>query len=100
MQLDNLPQRDIPHQARRRYNSWFFCSTRLAAAAKSSSRVANRSATAALARSSGVRPRRSASWRRRSAWAGDRSMVTFMWILYRVAAPSNNPLQRTGFAGR
>src|SRR6266508_593294 len=56
MQLNDLPQRDIPHQARRRYSSWFFCSTRLAATSKSSSRVARRSATAARARSSGVRP--------------------------------------------
>ena len=40
MQLNDLPQRDIPHQARRRYSSWFFCRTRLAAASKSSSRVA------------------------------------------------------------
>ena len=28
MQLNDLPQRDVAHQARRRYNSWFFCSTR------------------------------------------------------------------------
>jgi hypothetical protein len=62
-------------------------------------RAASRSATAALARSSGLRPRRSTSWRRRSAWAGDRSMVTFMRALYRVAGPSNNMVERTG-AGR
>src|SRR5439155_20667503 len=97
VQLNDLPQRDVAHQARRRYNSWFFCSTRLAAASKSSSRVASRSATAARARSSGARPRRSASWRRRSACAGDRSMVTFMCVLYRVVAgPSNNMVERTG----
>src|SRR2546422_2224788 len=96
MQLNDLPQRDIPHQARRRYSSWFFCRTRLAAASKSSSRVASRSATAARARSSGVRPRRSASWRRRSACAGGRSIVTFMCVLYRVAGPSNNMVERAG----
>ena len=96
MQLNDLPQRDVAHQARRRYSSWFFCKTRLAAASKSSSRVASRSATAARARSSGVRPRRSASWRRRSACAGDRSMVTFMDVLYRVTGPSNNIVERTG----
>src|SRR3989442_5458381 len=90
------PQRNVAHQARRRYSSWFFCSTRLAAASKSSSRVASRSATAARARSSGVRPRRSASWRRRSACAGGRSIVTFMCVLYRVAGPSNNMVERTG----
>src|SRR3989442_5785661 len=96
MQLNDLPQRNVAHQARRRYSSWFFCSTRLAAASKSSSRVASRSATAARARSSGVRPRRSASWRRRSACAGGRSIVTFMCVLYRGAGPSNNMVERTG----
>jgi len=96
MQFNDLPQRDVAHQARRRYSSWFFCSTRLAAASKSSSRVANRSATAARARSSGVSPRRSASWRSRSACAADRSIVTFMRVQYRVAGPSNNIVERTG----
>lgn len=96
MQLNDLPQRDGAHQARRRYSSWFFCSTRLAAASKSPSRVVSKSATAARAKSSGVRPRRSASWRRRSACACDRSIVTFMCVLYRVAGPSNNKVERTG----
>src|SRR3989442_14020619 len=85
-QLDNLPQREIPHQAKRRDNSSFFCSPRLRAASTSSSRVPSRSATAALARSSGARPRRSASWRKRSAWAGDRPRVSFMCVLYLVCS--------------
>ena len=99
MQFDNLPQGDIPHQARRRYNSSFFRSTRSAADLKSSPGVVSRSAIAARARSSGARPRRSASWRNCSDWAGERSIVGFMALLYRVAAPSNNPLQRAGCAG-
>jgi hypothetical protein len=89
VQLDDLPQREIPYQARRRYNSSFFRRTRSAAALNSSSRVASRSATAARARSSGARPRRSASRRSRSAWAGVRSMVSFMRPLYRVEAWCN-----------
>ncbi len=89
MQFDDLPQGDISHQARRRYNSLFFRSTRSAADLKSSPGVASRSAIAARARSSGARPRRSASWRNCSAWAGERSIVSFMASLYRVAAPSN-----------
>src|SRR3990167_3113786 len=84
MQFHDLPEREIPHQARRRYSSSFFRSTRSAAALKSSSRVASRSAIAARARSSGARPRRSASWRSRSVWAGESSMVSFMRVLYRV----------------
>src|SRR5574341_884241 len=96
MQLDDLPQRDVAHQARRRYSSWFFCKTRLVALSKSSSRVASRSSTAARARSSGVRPRRSASRRRRSPCVGDRSIVIFMRVLYRVARPSNKMVKRTG----
>jgi hypothetical protein len=94
MQVDDLPHGDIPHHARRRYNSSFFRSTRSAADLKSSPGVVSRSAIAARARSSGARPRRSASWRNRSAWAGERSIVSLIALLYRVAAPSNNPLQR------
>jgi len=100
VQVDDLPQGEIAHQARRRYNSSFFRSTRSAAAWKSSPGAARRSAIAARARSSGASPRRAASWRSRSAWAGGRSMVSFMKVLYRSAAPSNNSLQRTGYAGR
>src|SRR5436309_6604428 len=100
MEFDDLSQREVAHQARRRSSSSFFCNTRLAAASKSSSRVASRSATAARARSSGVRPRRSASRRRRSPCACDRSMVTFMWVLSRVAGPSTNMVERTGQSGR
>jgi len=99
MQLDDLPQRDVARQARRRYSSWFFCRTRLAAASNSSSRAASRSTTAARAKSSGLRPRRSASWRRRSPSADDNSMVTFMGVLYRVAGPSNNMVEQTGPGG-
>jgi hypothetical protein len=97
MQFDDLAECEIPHQERRRYSSSFFRSTRSAAALKSSPGVARRSAIAARARSSSARPSRSASWRSRSACAGVRSMVSFMEIGYRGAAPSNNPLQRTGF---
>jgi len=96
MQFDDLAECEIPHQARRRYNSSFFRSTRSAAALKSSPGVARRSAIAARARSSGARPSRSASWRSRSTCAGERSMVSFMQIVYRDAALSNNPLQRAG----
>src|SRR5262245_10290346 len=67
VKLDDFRQRKVAHQARRRYNSSFFLSTRSAAALKSSSAVASRSAIAALARSSGVSPSRSASRRSRSA---------------------------------
>jgi hypothetical protein len=81
MQLDDFCQREIPHQARRQYSSPFFFNTRSAATLKSSPVLAKRSAIAALARSSGVKPRRSASRRSRSAWAGDRSMESFMGLL-------------------
>jgi hypothetical protein len=67
VQVDDLPQGEVALQERRRYNSSFFRSTRSAAALKSASLVASRSAMAAVARSSGVRPRRSASWRSRFA---------------------------------
>src|SRR5712692_6567229 len=96
VQLDDLPQGEISHQARRRYNSSFFRTTRSAARLNSSSGVASRSVIAARASSSGASPRRAASWLSRSACAGERSIVSFMEVLYRVAAPSNNPLQRTG----
>jgi len=97
MQFDDLAECELPHQARRRYNSSFFRSTRSAAALKSSPGVARRSTIAARARSSGARPSRSASSRSRSACAGERSMVSFMETVYRGAAPSNDPLPRTGF---
>ena len=97
MQFDDLAECEIPRQARRRYNASFFRSTRSAPALRSSPGVARRSTIAARARSSGGRPSRSASWRSRSACAGERSMVSFMEIVYRGAAPSNDPLQRAGF---
>ena len=56
MQFDDLAESEIPRQARRRYNSSFFRSTRSAAALKSSPGVARRSTIAARARSSGARP--------------------------------------------
>ena len=67
VQVDDLAECEIPHQARRRYNYSFFRSTRSAAALKSSPGIARRSAIAARARSSGASPRRSASWHSRSA---------------------------------
>src|SRR5437667_4239638 len=100
VKFNDLPQREIPHQAKRWYSSWFFRRPRSAALLKSSSRVASRSARAARARSSGARPRRVASWRSRSACIGERSMVSFMRLLYRVGAPSNKPLPEIGCAGR
>jgi hypothetical protein len=100
MQVDDLTQGEVTHQARRRYSSSFFRSTRSAAAWKSSSGATRRSAIAARARSSGAIPRRSAVKRSRSAWAGERSMVSFMEVLYRGDAPSNNPLQGLGCACR
>jgi len=96
VQLHHLAQGQITHQARRRYNSWFFRITRSAAVLKSSAGAANTSATTALARSSGERPRRSASWRSRSAWAADSSILSFMRALYRGGTPSNKPLERAG----
>src|SRR2546425_270993 len=50
VQLDDLGQREIPHQARRRYNSSFFFSTRAAAVLKSSAALARRSASPAAER--------------------------------------------------
>ena len=54
MQVDDFAERQVPHQARRLYSSWFFCKMRAAAARKSASGVDSRSANAARARSSGV----------------------------------------------
>jgi hypothetical protein len=96
VQFNHLAQGQVAHQARRRYSSWFFLITRSAAAWKSSEGVANTSATTARAKSSGESPRRSASWRSRSAWAADSSMLSFMRALYRGDAPSNKPLERSG----
>src|SRR3990172_1274879 len=93
VQVDDLPQGEVTHQARRRYSSSFFRSTRSEAAWKSSYGATRRSAIAARARSSGAIPRRSAAKRSRSAWAGERSMVSLMEGLYRGDAPANNPLQ-------
>jgi hypothetical protein len=84
MQFDDLCQREVPYHARRRYNSSFFFRIRSAAVVKSSPVLASRSITAALARSSAVRPRRSASRRNCSACAGERSMKSFTSLLYRV----------------
>src|SRR5438034_81116 len=95
VQLDNLPQGEISHQARRRYSSSFFRRTRTAARANSGSGVASRSVIAARASSSGASPRRSASWRSLSACAGERSIVSLMDVLYLVAAPSNNMVEGT-----
>ena len=95
VQIDHLPGSDISHQARRRYSSSFLCRTRSAAALNSSPGVARRSATAARARSSRVSPRRSASRQRRSTWACDRSIMSFMRVLYRATGLSNNALQWT-----
>jgi len=100
VQIDHLAERQIPHQARRRYNSSFLRSTRSAAVLKSSLDVARRSVTAARASSSDAMPRRAASSRRRAACASERSMMSFTGALYRGAESSNNPLQRTGGAGR
>ena len=47
VEFNHLAQRQMAHQARRRYSSAFFRSTRSAAARKSSSRVPSRSASAA-----------------------------------------------------
>jgi hypothetical protein len=96
VQLYHLAQGQIAHQARRRYNSWFLRITRSAAVLKSSAGAANKSATTALARSSGESPRRSASWRSRSAWAADSSILSFMRALYLGGTPSNKPLERPG----
>src|SRR5450830_975849 len=60
VQGDDFADRQIPHQARRRYSSWFLASTRLAAARKPASGLASRSLTAARASSSGESPSRSA----------------------------------------
>jgi hypothetical protein len=97
MQFDYLTQGEIAHQARRRYNSSNLRATSAAAFRKSSSGVARMSATTARASSSGDSPSRSASWRSRSAWAADNSMLSFMGALYRGGAPSNKPsLERPG----
>ena len=98
VQVDDLPQGEVTHQARPRYSSSFFRRTRSVAAWKSSSGATRRSAIAARARSSGAIPRRSAAKRSRLAWASERSMVSFMEVLYRGDAPSNNPLQGPGCA--
>jgi hypothetical protein len=92
----NLTQGEIAHQARRRYNSSNLRSTSAAAFLKSSSDAVKTSATTARASSSGDNPNLSASWRSRSAWAADSSMLSFMDALYRGGAPSNKPLERTG----
>ena len=60
VQGDDFAEREIPHQARRLYSSWFLASTRLAAARKSASGFASRSLNAARASSSGESPSRSA----------------------------------------
>lgn len=96
MQLNHLAQRQVTHQASRRYNSRYLWTTRAAAAVKSSAGAANTSATTALANSSGETPSRSASRRSCSLWAADNSMLSFMPALYRGGAPSNKPLERPG----
>ena len=96
VQLDYLTQGEIAHQARRRYNSSNLRTTSAAAFRKSSSGAAKTSATTARASSSGDNPSLSASWRSRSAWAADSSMLSFMGALYRGGAPSNKPLERPG----
>ncbi len=100
VKFHHLSESQIPHQARRRYNSSFFRSTRSAAALKSSSRFASRSARAARARSSGASPSRAAASRSRSAWADERSMVSLMRILYCVDALPNKTRNRPAFCGR
>src|SRR5262245_32610314 len=96
VQLDYLTQGEIAHQARRRYNSSNLRTTSAAAFLKSSSDAVKTSATTARASSSGDNPSLSASWRSRSAWAADSSMLSFMGALYRGGAPSNKPLERPG----
>lgn len=96
VQFDYLTQGEIAHQARRRYNSSNLRTTCAAAFRKSSSGAVRTSATTARASSSGDSPSLSASWRSRSAWAADNSMLSFMSALYRGGAPSNKPLERTG----
>src|SRR5439155_21681423 len=78
VKVHDLREREVAHQAKRRYSSLYFSSTRSAATLKSWSRPERRSATAALASSSGVILRRSASWRSLSARAAVRSMSYFM----------------------
>lgn len=79
VQCDYLTQGEIAHQARRRYNSSNLRTTSPAVFRTSSSDAAVRtSATTALASSSGESPSHSASWRSRSAWAADTSMLSFM----------------------
>lgn len=96
VQLDYLTQGEIAHQARRRYNSSNLRTTSAAAFWKSSSGAVRMSATTARASSSGDSPSLSASWRSRSAWVADSSMLSFMAALYRGGAPSNKPLERPG----
>src|SRR5882724_9201579 len=78
---DTAP-RSSAGRGQRRANSW--------------SGVASRSVIVARASSSGASPRRSASWRSLSACGGERSIVRLMDVLYLVAAPSNNMVERTG----
>ena len=89
VQFDHLTQGEIAHQARRRYNSSNLRTTSAAAFWKSSSGAVRMSATTARASSSGDSPSLSASWRSRSAWVADSSML-------RGGAPSNKPLERPG----
>ena len=96
VQFDHLTQGEIAHQARRRYNSSNLRTTSAAAFWKSSSGAVRMSATTARASSSGDSLSRSASWRSRSAWVADSSMLSFMAALYRGGALSNKPLERPG----
>jgi methyltransferase (TIGR00027 family) len=96
VQFDYLTQGEKAHQARRRYNSSNLRTTSAAAFWKSSSGAVRMSATTARASSSGDSPSLSASCRRRSAWAAESSMLSFMGALYRGGAPSNKPLERPG----
>src|ERR1035438_4987964 len=95
VKLNDFTDRQVAHQAKRRYNSWFLRSTRSAAARNSSSRFASKSATAARARSDGGMPSRSASSCSLAASAGGKSNATFILSVYPTSGsivPGQSPI--------